>query len=394
MIHTNDPAIGKALNILRMHPVLGKRIRDMEADSVNVLIDRYGKGCDNSRTDTNLAPKNYQIFICENGDALKAEKIWGIKGTTLENSLAHELGHVYFDWRKSTVPIPSGPRGVSPEKWDDVMDEAHARIWDNYSRPPGVIVPVGDVYRESQDPWHIILWGLVLLTVVFGFSNTNVYSQKEAAGAVNGQSKRKPPAKPVSASKVTVTGLLYFGGDGQGIQSCLLKTADGIIEIDVTKKTKIAFPEDYSAWNLGAEWRVTYHKSRELADTFEANSITYIATDPTIKAAHITALEYLSALAGERPDYKKAYSKLSPAFKRRLSLTDFESMYLDVEYYNYGSIRVCSHSNGKVVLMLAYTGELAHRVEIVESQFGYQINRFFNWSETLEKEEALCRKQL
>jgi len=86
------------------------------------------------------------------------------------------------------------------------------------------------------------------------------------AAVAQAQPKRKPQAKPAAVPKMTATGLLYFGGDGQGIQTCLLKTPEGLIEISVTKKTRaVNFPADGSAWKLGAEWRVVYRKSKDEA---------------------------------------------------------------------------------------------------------------------------------
>lgn len=250
---------------------------------------------------------------------------------------------------------------------------------------------------HSSTSFHHFFSCILLLSGLMCFSHTGVHPQQAAGGSVRGQASRKTTAKPALPIKTTVTGLLYFGGDGQGIRTCLLKTANGVIEFSVTKRTKaINFPElDDVGWNLGAEWRVTYHKSKDLALGFEADSITYLATNHTIDSAYNLAREFVTAFSGEIPDLKQAYSKLSPALQRRLSLAGFETMFLDVQF-DYGHIRVCSHSDGKVVLMLAYMGELAHRVEIVESDadsdFEFRINRFFNWSETLAREEALCRK--
>ena len=77
-------------------------------------------------------------------------------------------------------------------------------------------------------------------------------------GVAQAQPKRKPQVKPAVVPKMTATGLLYFGGDGLGIQTCLIRSPAGIVEINVTSKTHIVnFPEDGSAWNLGSEWRVT-----------------------------------------------------------------------------------------------------------------------------------------
>ena len=72
------------------------------------------------------------------------------------------------------------------------------------------------------------------------------------------QAQQKPvPRKAVVPAK-TATGLLYFVDSGQGAQTCLLKTPEGILEVLVTNKARLVdFPVVDSAWNLGAEWRVS-----------------------------------------------------------------------------------------------------------------------------------------
>jgi hypothetical protein len=67
------------------------------------------------------------------------------KGTNEENSIAHELGHAYFDYLTEVKkkPIPSGPLDpdVSSDKWEEILSEAMARRFDTYSRPKGTIIP-------------------------------------------------------------------------------------------------------------------------------------------------------------------------------------------------------------------------------------------------------------
>lgn len=221
-------------------------------------------------------------------------------------------------------------------------------------------------------------------------------------GGVPAQSKRKPQAKSASAPKMTVTGLLYFGGDGQGIQTVLLKTRDGIVEINVTSKTRVVgFPENNSAWNLGSEWRVTYHKSKDAALGLEADTVTFTGnSNLKIAVAEVIARDYLTALSTENKDYEKAYSQLSEALRQNLSIADFKKMYKPVEF-DIRSIKVCSHLEEKVVMLLTYFGsdnDFSQLVEIAatddkshSNQSQFRINLLFD----LEKNaaEAGCRKQ-
>lgn len=140
MITTTDSALDRALKTLKHNLELGPLIREMETKGYVIRIQRGGPGR-NSQTET-VGSKNYVLFIREKGDAEVAKAKWGITGTTLENSLAHELGHVYADYLQfEKRPDKSPPSGVTQVRWEAILSETHARRWDQRSRPPGVFIP-------------------------------------------------------------------------------------------------------------------------------------------------------------------------------------------------------------------------------------------------------------
>lgn len=219
---------------------------------------------------------------------------------------------------------------------------------------------------------------------------------------VPAQSKRKPQAKPASAPKMTATGLLYFGGDGQGIQTCLLKTPDRIIEISVTSKTRVLnFPASGAAWKLGSEWRVIYYKSKDAALGLEADTVTFTGKrNPAITAAEGIARAYLKALSSENKNYGEAYAELSATAQQNLSVANFKKIYEPVDF-DLKTIRVCSHSVEKVVLLLGFftvDDTLYQRVEVgpIDDEYfkdQFRINRLFDFEKSVDEAEAACGKQ-
>jgi hypothetical protein len=207
------------------------------------------------------------------------------------------------------------------------------------------------------------------------------------------QAQRKSVPRKAAVQAKTATGLLYFVDSGQGTQTCLLKTPEGILEVSVTKKTRVVnFPADNSAWNLGAEWRITYHESKDYSG-FEVDTVTFTGKIvPAIADAENAARDYNDALSGDDKDYKTAYSKLSEAARRNLSFGDFTKMYKDVEGIT-SAVRVCSYSDEKVVMLLTFYGvssdDRFQTVEIVQNGGKYAINRLFNLQKS--EEETACQ---
>lgn len=148
MFTTTDVRLGYALSNLRKHPKIGLRIREIEAAGINVII-RDGTGYHpNSATGEGNPPHpHFYININTKGDDKLAKEKWGISGTTEENSLAHEIGHVYWQYllmTKGAKVVAGKPAGVPDDTWNSILDETTARRFDTYSRPAGTFVPVRD----------------------------------------------------------------------------------------------------------------------------------------------------------------------------------------------------------------------------------------------------------
>jgi len=154
MITTADPTLAAALRRLRANIEVGKRISELEAAGVNVVI-QPGPTLVVSNTDTR-GPKDYLISINSKGDDREAIAKWGIKGTTEVNSIAHELGHVYFNYLINVKgkPLVSGPAGVPTARWEEMLSESTSRRFDSFTRPVGVIIPAADTRAEGT--WEIL----------------------------------------------------------------------------------------------------------------------------------------------------------------------------------------------------------------------------------------------
>jgi hypothetical protein len=141
MITATDPTLTTALNKLKSIPTLKDKIFEMEKAGINVTIEP--KVSDSSHTLATDAT-HYIVTIDSKADDAIAKANWGITGTDEGNSIAHELGHVYFGYLTDVKkkPIPSGPPKVPPDDWATILSEAMARRFDTYSRPKGIVIPV------------------------------------------------------------------------------------------------------------------------------------------------------------------------------------------------------------------------------------------------------------
>jgi len=152
MITATEPKLAAALKTLRRNPKLSELVIKMEADGVTVIIEPAPPSYSNSKTELNYSP-TYYCYINSTGDSAKALNTWGIKGTNEENSIAHELGHVFWDYLsnvvKKTGMLDGKPSAITSSQWSDILSEATARRFDNYSRPAGVIVPTADMRAET-----------------------------------------------------------------------------------------------------------------------------------------------------------------------------------------------------------------------------------------------------
>jgi hypothetical protein len=152
MISSIDPKLTIALGNLRKNPTLNTFISEMEVAGLTVFIFQAPPTSSNSYTDVNHSPK-YSCYINTKGDASVALFKWGITLTTEENSIAHELGHVYFDYllniKKKPGLVSSPPTGATAAQWQDIMDESISRRFELSTRPPGTIIPLKDPVEES-----------------------------------------------------------------------------------------------------------------------------------------------------------------------------------------------------------------------------------------------------
>lgn len=152
MILVTDTKLKTALDNLRKNPNFTAIIADLEKDaSITVRIIPSSSGLGSSTDVTN--PFFQTVVIDTAADAALAKKKWGISGTTEENSIAHELGHVYWNYlqhvKKKTNMLDGKPPTVSAAKWDEILSETTARRFDTYSRPIGTTIPILDKTEET-----------------------------------------------------------------------------------------------------------------------------------------------------------------------------------------------------------------------------------------------------
>jgi hypothetical protein len=142
MIKATDSVLTRALNELKRNPELGPRILEIEHAGIEVIINA-APSKPHSQTDPS-DPMHQVVFINSKGDDAVARAQWGIAGTSEANSIAHELGHVYFSYLKDVKkkPIPAGPSTQPPESWQGNLSEVMARRFDTYSRPKGTVIPI------------------------------------------------------------------------------------------------------------------------------------------------------------------------------------------------------------------------------------------------------------
>lgn len=154
MITTNDPKLAVAINNLRKNPKLAPFILEMDAAGLNIFIVQAPPTSKGSYTDVYSRPV-YHCYINTKGDAATSWEKYKITLTTEENSIAHELGHVYFDYLlyfKKPASIATAlkpPSVLTLSQWEEVLDETMSRRFELYSRPPGTILPLKDPRAES-----------------------------------------------------------------------------------------------------------------------------------------------------------------------------------------------------------------------------------------------------
>ena len=135
MITALGSEINNALQIVRRNHFLSQKISEMEKHyNISIKEDLTSP----TSTTDETTPPIFKITINSKGDEAQSIREWGISGTTEENSVAHELGHVYFNYLTNIKKVPPNsnkPVGLSKDQWYVIESEATAREWDNYTRP-------------------------------------------------------------------------------------------------------------------------------------------------------------------------------------------------------------------------------------------------------------------
>lgn len=109
MIAVNDPTLRAALNKLRTIPELSGRIFDLEKAGYCIKIEPAPT--QRSSKSEQMGSLIFEVRINSEMDDDIAQCKWGISGTKEENSIAHELGHIYFNYltevqQKKIPPAP------------------------------------------------------------------------------------------------------------------------------------------------------------------------------------------------------------------------------------------------------------------------------------------------
>jgi hypothetical protein len=151
MITTKDPKLQAALDKLRANPELSGRISELEHAGYDVTLEPLEPSPQGHSFQKPTGPLHYIVYIDSKRDDELAQCKWGISGTKEENSIAHELGHIYFDYLTEIKkkPILPPPPNVTVEKWKEHQDEVMAKRFDTFSRPKGVAIPLSDTLELS-----------------------------------------------------------------------------------------------------------------------------------------------------------------------------------------------------------------------------------------------------
>jgi hypothetical protein len=153
MIQILDLKLKTALENLKKNLNFTWKLAELEKPEITVQIVAASTTGSSTTEVLDDEYKTYLILInCKADDALAKQK-WGICGTTEENSLAHELGHVYWYYLrhviKKTNMLDGKPSSVSEDDWDEIMGETMARRFDTLSRPAGTTIPVRTPTEET-----------------------------------------------------------------------------------------------------------------------------------------------------------------------------------------------------------------------------------------------------
>lgn len=148
-----DAKLKTAFENLKKNPNFSWKIAELEQAGITVQVVSSSTTGSSTTEVLDADYKVYLVTINTSADDAQAKQKWGISGTTEENSLAHELGHVYYYYllnvKKKPHMLDGRPGGVSEDDWSEIMSETMARRFDTLSRPAGTTIPIRTKTEET-----------------------------------------------------------------------------------------------------------------------------------------------------------------------------------------------------------------------------------------------------
>lgn len=159
-----DPSLKTTFDNLSKRPQFIGYVSELAGCKARITIHDglwHAKG---SITEANYP--DIDIYINNPDDAQLAKVKYCLPTTSLETSLAHELGHAYFEyllWEKKGSRILAGrPPSVDETKWRTSMSETMARRFENLTRPFDQQAAIIDTGRSCQTVNEILTKDQVL----------------------------------------------------------------------------------------------------------------------------------------------------------------------------------------------------------------------------------------
>ncbi len=153
MFVITDAKLKTAFENLKKNPNFSWKIAELEQAGITVQVVSSSTTGSSTTEVIDADFKVYLVIINTPADDALAKQKWGISGTIEENSLAHELGHVYWNYLRQVKKKPNmlngRPAGVSEDDWDEILSETTARQFDTLSRPVGTTIPLRTKTEET-----------------------------------------------------------------------------------------------------------------------------------------------------------------------------------------------------------------------------------------------------
>lgn len=153
MFLITDAKLKPAFENLKKNPNFSGKIAELEKEGITVQVVSSSTTGSSTTEVLDADYKVHLVTINTTADDALAKQKWGISGTTEENSLAHELGHVYWNYllyvKKKPHMLDGGPPGVSASDWEETLTETYARQFDTLSRPVGTTIPLRTPKKET-----------------------------------------------------------------------------------------------------------------------------------------------------------------------------------------------------------------------------------------------------